>query len=60
VPAGDWNKTKILEVLLAEVEARGRASIPKTKQSSLTPKRGKDFSTAATFTGGSLSGGCFC
>uniref|UniRef100_A0A1X7SED8 Uncharacterized protein n=1 Tax=Amphimedon queenslandica TaxID=400682 RepID=A0A1X7SED8_AMPQE len=60
VPADDWNMTRILEVLLAEVEARERASLPKTKQSGFTPKRGRDFPTTATFTGGSQSGCCFC
>uniref|UniRef100_A0A1X7UJA6 CCHC-type domain-containing protein n=1 Tax=Amphimedon queenslandica TaxID=400682 RepID=A0A1X7UJA6_AMPQE len=60
VPADYWNMTRILEVLLAEVEARERASLPKTKQSSSTTKHGRDFATAATFTGGSQSDCCFC
>uniref|UniRef100_A0A1X7URS6 Uncharacterized protein n=1 Tax=Amphimedon queenslandica TaxID=400682 RepID=A0A1X7URS6_AMPQE len=50
VPADYWNITRILEVLLAEVEARERASLPKTKQSRFTTKHGRDFATAATFT----------
>ena len=60
VPADEWNMTRIMEVLLAELEARERASLSKSSQGTFAFKRGKDFPTAATFTGGSQSGCCFC
>ena len=59
----DWNMTKILEVLLEELEARERASLPKSrdnKQTHSAYRRGKDSPTTATFAGGSKSGCCFC
>ena len=59
----DWNMTKILEVLLEELEARERASLPKSRDNKQTHspyRRGKDSPTTATFAGGSKSGCCFC
>ena len=59
VIADEWKLTRIMEVLLAELEARERSSLSKSRQGTFAFKGGRDFPTAATFKGGSQSGCCF-